>query len=331
MIEKPFDVPALSDNEKALAMNLRKEASEVKDCFTRFSFQAIAFTAPVLAIIANYIDKLAVVAVGSTAIVSLILAVARIGIYKYGTANRNFGYELHLQRTRYVQSAKEEGWKPHMREIGWEEALRAWRIVQATVFEHLYYTRIFNRYIEIPNYLKIRHRRKKYNWFTPGKQVIKGTAYYAGSYLETMLNVLHTLTLLAVTPLLWATYQLYLSDAQRQNLKKFVFAITLCVLLLGFILMRRIKDNAKRKLLEGGILCIHSSAIMWQAVVIAHYRALSRINSASPGEIQYRRYTRALSREAQDLKKHIFKIHDWIDGTCSEAEISKPKTKSATT
>ena len=252
MTEMPFDIPDLSDNEKALITLLRKEASEVKNCFTNFSFQAIAFAALVLAIVANYIDKLAVVAVGTTAIVTLILAVARIGTYKYGTANRNFGYELHLYRTRYFKSAGADGWKPYMREIGWEEALRAWRIVQVTVFEHLYYTRILNKYVEVPNYLKIGHRNEKYKWFNPRQQVVKGTEYYAGSYLEAMLNVLHILAILGVAPLLWSTYRFYLRDEHSaDSLWKFLFAASLSSILIVLILFRRRKDIARRKLLEG--------------------------------------------------------------------------------
>src|SRR5690242_16138104 len=310
MADTSLEIRELTDAEKALIRMLRSEASEVKDCFTRFSFQALAFTAPVLAIIANFTNRFSVVAVGSSAVVSLILAVARIGTYKYATANRNFGYELHLHRTASLSESTEDGWKLYMRKIGWEEAIRAWRIVQATVFEHLYYSRLLYDWIELPNYLKLCHREpllhqlkrqlyircrclrfrhrqrlsqrlkltprhKRYEWFNPSQQIVQGSAYHAGSYLETMLRVLHTLALLATTPLIWATVNLY----RTHNIAtwKLFLATSFCVLLLAFIFKNIIKDNARRKLLEGGLLCIHSSAIMWQAVVLAHYKALRRI------------------------------------------------------
>ena len=126
------------------------------------------------------------------------MTVARIGTYKYGTANRNYGYELHLFRSKYTIANSAKGWQSYMRNISWEEALRAWRVVQATVFEHLHYKKWS------PNYLRktARKKDKKSRWFQPGALVEKGATYYAGSYLESMLLILHFLAILSITPIL---------------------------------------------------------------------------------------------------------------------------------
>jgi len=300
---------ALRVENFALIQRLRDEAKSVKDCFTNFSFQAIAFSTVALGIIANYQKDNPVTALGSIFVIALLLAVARIGTYKYATANRCFGYELHLYRTRGIEQSHGEGWQDYMRSLGWEEAVRAWRVVQATVFDHLYYTDFFR-----PNYLRRTHRKQSYKWFQPASLIVKGAAYHAGSYLKTMLGILYTIALLSLIPLLFMIMQLEQRPNPQMPLSTPMLWSAFGVF--AFVVLHRIaKTDARRRVLEGGLLCIHSCAIMWQAVTVAHYRALHLSQKQDSGKgLNYEEYTRHLSLMAIDLKKNIFRIHEWIRG-----------------
>lgn len=300
MAEESF---ALSTTETDLVKALRQEANEVKECFTRFSFQALAFSAAIFGLIGRFEDNHLFAALGSTAIVVLLLLVARIGTYKYGTANRHFGYELHLYRVRYLQDHK-GSWRNHMRQIGWEEAMQAWRVVQTTAFREIYYTHPM-----LPNWLHLRHRRcRKENpamfWLEPGTAVVSGpdkAVYHAGTYLRDMLVALHLLAFISTIPFVIIFYRLHTPNRSAA----YAYASFGIVLLL-VILLRVIKDRTRRKLLEEGFLSIHSCAIMWQAVVLAHYRALGGTKTLEA--INYDDYFSNLATQAQLLKKHIFQI-----------------------
>lgn len=299
----------MKDEEVTLIQMLREDSKDLKDCYTRFSFQAIAFSAAVLGIVAAYQQDTPYIALASIAIILLLTTVARIGTYKYASANRQYGYELHLSRTRNLPDSPGNGWQSAMREIGWEEAMRAWRVVQATVFEHLYYTHEF-----LPNFLRWKHRTIEYQWFDPERSVVRHSSYHAGSYLSAMNTILYSLALLATIPLYFMTYQLHTS-----NLIPWEWGGLMPALATLFVLFRYLKDTARRRILETGLLSIHSSALMWQAVVLAHYRALEDAHSDSHAGHKY--YTTYLSKHAKDLAEHIFDIHDWIQGS---QETQKP-------
>ena len=113
---------------------LRTEASEVKDCFTSFSFQAIAFSAVVLTFIFQAMEKLPAVALSVMPVIVLLMVVCKIGIHKYTTCNRVYGYQLYLEQTRKLGS----GLQNKIHQVGWEESLIAWRIVQPVIFQKLY-------------------------------------------------------------------------------------------------------------------------------------------------------------------------------------------------
>ncbi|MFQ5528008.1 MAG: hypothetical protein ACE5GX_17345 [Thermoanaerobaculia bacterium] len=98
---------------------LRGEAANVKDCFTRFSFQALLFSVAVLGLVASYQTRYPFIAPATVPVAFLLLVVTRIGTYKYGTANRNFGYDLHLHRVASLEGRTGSGWQERMRLIGW--------------------------------------------------------------------------------------------------------------------------------------------------------------------------------------------------------------------
>ncbi|KAA3613019.1 MAG: hypothetical protein D8M58_11960 [Calditrichaeota bacterium] len=313
----------LSDDQKDLIKRLREEAREVKDCFTKFSFQALVFTSITFGLIVRFQGDHPIISLASLALIFLLQAVARIGTYKYATANRNFSYELHLHRSMLSPESPPLGWKDDMRELSWEEAIRAWRVVQATIFHHLYYTDIFFIRNILPNFLKHEHRPNKkkkinkYLWFEPSRLVTKGTKYHAGSYLSTMFLVLNFFTFLAFIPIYLSISQIYYDPNLKEYSTLLPYLISVTILLTVYILWRVIKTRKRRQVLESGLLSIHSSSIIWQAVTVAHYRAIKNADRENnPEGIFYKNYTQLLSEEAEKLKHNIFDIHLWIHDKC---------------
>jgi hypothetical protein len=127
-------------NKRNLVTQLRSEVRDVKDCFTRFAFQGSALATVVMGFILNAHERPEVAWVAVPTIFLLML-ICRVAIFKYTTANRNLGYELHLDRlATYVRNGDfaTRARVAQLEGIGWEEALRAWRVVQASIFAALY-------------------------------------------------------------------------------------------------------------------------------------------------------------------------------------------------
>jgi len=256
----------LTKYETDLIEHLRKDANEVKDCFTQFSFQVIAVSAVALGLIARFQPTFPLLGLTSICVVLMALSVGRIGTYKYGTANRIHGYELYLERVRRLRDSP--GWKKSYREVGWEEAVRAWRTVQPTIFRYYYHWGDNTR-----NSLKAEHAKLRYPWFEPAKLHALGSVYYAGSYLRTMLSILFMIVALGLTSMAAMVVQLVVGNSLVQ-----AAAVAVAVVVVTVIVIAKIRQlSQRRRLLEGGILCIHSCAIMWQLVVVAHHRALTSL------------------------------------------------------
>lgn len=292
----------MTDAEKHLldlCSRARHEAGDVKDCFTRFSFQALGLSAVILGVIARYQAEQSSIGLASALVVILVLAVARIGNYKYATANRNFGFQLHVERTSRITPSK-GGWQQNMRYVGWEEAMRAWRIVQATVFARIYETKGF-RYNRLRADAPGEDRTR---WWEPEKLMVDDTRYHSGSYLKTMQTVLHLVALLALVPIFSGAVQYGSEDPWRAG-----GMLSVALVSLGVTVWRILRNIARRELLESGLLSIHSCAIMWQAVLLAHHRAVERLHSAGRG---YSGYTRALSEEALDVAENAGRLHEWL-------------------
>lgn len=286
----------LTDYEKQIINMLREDNRSLKECYTNFSFQAIAFSAAVLGILARYQPEFPYVGLASIATIFLLSTVARIGAYKYASANRQYGYELHLFRTRNLKNSRGNGWKSSMHNIGWEEAMSAWRIIQPTVFRRLYYTGWF-----MPNFLRREHHKQSYLWFDPKKLAKPKAVYYAGSYLSVMNIILHVFSYFASLPLFFLAFQL---DAA--SILPLKYALILPIISVLVISYRFLSDFTRVRVLESGLLSIHACAIMWQAVVVAHYLALKK----SKG---YKEYTKHLAEAAESIVNHVFNIHDWVE------------------
>lgn len=295
----------LEPAETELIKLLREEASQVKGCFTQYSFQALAFSTVTLGLIVNYQRENPIIALAGILIIVLVLSVARIGTHKYATANRNYGYQLHLERTARLSASAADGWSGSMRRIGWEEAMRAWRVVQATTFENLYTIGHWK-----VNTLRKNHRKLRYKWFEPDSLLEKGAGSHSGSYLGNMLTVLHMVAWFGLVPLFFLCWQERAAGALRLGA-----SITVFVAMFAAVVFRIWKTTARRRILEKGLLSIHSCAVMWQAVAVAHYRALRAIGADRDGTVSsYRHYTEHLSRQALKLNRDIENIHNWMEG-----------------
>lgn len=297
----------LSQEEHDLVNQLRSEASDLKECFTRYSFQALAIAAAGFGLIARYQREFPASAIGASLLAILLLAVARIGTYKYGSANRSYGYELHLHRTSRLRTSSSPRWTPAMRSIGWEEAMRAWRVVQATTFEELY---TFGRWT--PNRLRSQYRRLESRWWEPDSLLVNDAAWHSGTYLKTMLDILHFVAAGCLIPLGVLCKQMQVAFGLPSI--QFAGALALTLITGSLIFVRVRHGDARCALLERGLLCIHSCAIMWHAVVVAHYRTLLLTGGGRDGMLgSYEGYTGNLSGLAVDLAKNIENIHRWIE------------------
>ncbi len=301
--------PKLTDYESELIGQLRNEAAEVKDCFTKFSFQAISLSSIGLALLIRYQPAEPLLGLSSLFVIFIALSVARIGTHKYGTANRHYGYELHLYRVCRLKFSEEHGWKSSYRNLGWEEALRAWRIVQATVFQHLY-----THAAGEPNKLKEFAKEIEHPWFDVSMLMHSKVAYYAGSYLKTVFSMFYIIIGCGLISLLAMVVQFFIVYGTWAGISgSFLF------ILIVFETSKQGRVlSARRKLLESGILSIHSCAIMWQLVALAHYRALESLPGYYDGKVdKFRGYTHQLSLQTLSLIDYIqpkSDIQDWIDG-----------------
>ena len=290
----------MTDAEFNIIQKLRDEANSVKDCFTKYSFQAMAISSALIGLILQYQKENPIVAFGSILVIILNLSVARIGNHKYTTANRIFGYQLHLERTRNITRGM---WNEEMRaEIGWEEAMRAWRIVQATIFSELYSVeRIY------PNKLKDKYLAHDYLWFKPSHNLREETEYYSGSYLRALQLILYIICGLSVIPMAIVV----IKYCHAKNIVGIVGGSISLFASSIIVVWRIIKNNARREIIENELLSIHSCGILWQAVIIAHFKAKEKTEKISGN---YKKYSEYLSKEAFNLKNSIVDIHGWIEG-----------------
>ncbi len=245
------------------------------------------------------------------------------------------------------------------KDIDWEGLLRAWRVVQPTIFDEIYYTKLNTKWWAIRkrwNYYKIRmellektykHKFKNIKWadyIFPIDHIIKyfvlkkfreenrwwfdpyslvkseklsdyNVLWYPGSYLHTMQRILELIGIVALVPVLVVPLQFQYHEDYKNiffyhtfgDIREFsVFAAIITIFsIIGVIVSIR-HINSRRKLLESGLLSIHSCAVIWQIVCIAHIRAL--YNSGNDQNM----YLRNLSGEAKDIREYAFNIYNWI-------------------
>jgi hypothetical protein len=323
--------------EDKLIERIRAEASEVKDCFTRYSFQSIALVSAILGIAFRPSDT-SMLWSGFVGIplAILLMTVASIGTHKYATANRLLGYELHLQRTARYSSESSPGWHVQMRSMGWEEGMRAWRIVQATVFNYLFKShdlrkstgnvnlpRRMVRWIwsfvtilrieQLPRSLRNSEGKlvlvPEERWFETRSHMLDGMAYYPGGYLHTILNVVYLVAALCIVFAASVGAQLFHDGQQAEGL----FAYSAVLVIMGICFKTLFHSYRRRTVLEEGFLSINSCAVLWQIIACAHFVTLHRLRVAHGGVLPYYKdYSRTLGEIARDFADHVFDPYAWL-------------------
>jgi hypothetical protein len=354
--------------EKTKNDRLRSEASELKDCFTSFSFQSIAFSAGVLTFTFQSMKGFPAIALSVLPVIVLLMVVCKIGIHKYTTCNRIYGYQLYLEQTRKLSLEL----RTKIAEVGWEEALIAWRIVQPVIFQKLYSSPETDwiasnlRQIPLLNMISgirpdlfqikkdareviVRFKEKKestekdtevsiqdcileYPWFMPEKltqlsssQVsklfpsINGSkqsnlltySYHAGTYLKDMLRILIIMQHLLLIPLLLVVTET-IDTVIEQDSRLFQLELVSLVGMLIFINLRAYQLRRRRVMLENELLSIHSCAITWHLVLLAHIR--STLDSQA---MFYCGYIENLISSSQEIIQNIFSAEQWIQSQYS--------------
>ena len=322
-LKKTMQPPTAGDPPHKQSEQLRKEAEEVKRCFTQFSFQALTFTTVVLGLIARELPSHPYLGMLSLIAVFLLLVVKRIGNYKYTTANRNYAYQLHLSRLPRYSHLESKQSTEQMRNLDWEEAMFAWRIVQPTIFNAIYQKTGRAARFEVRGELK----DSAYPWWDTAK-LKGGASHHPGSYLKYMQIFLHWFAVVAIFPALSSSWYYFETGVLRHNgmlldaIVGWVFPLTTMSVIIH-VFLQKMRDDAYRHLLETQILSIQTAAVVWRCAVVAHFRALEKTR-------MYRGYTKALGNEALDIVKNVEQIHEWLEDENSFPMIASSSLRSVT-
>ncbi len=329
---------------------LRQEAYAVRDCFTTYSVQTTIAVGGALIAIAKFQVEVPYVGLMSIFPILLVFHVAGMGIHKYGTSNRLLAYELHLQRTSHDIDI--DPCHQMMKIVGWEEAMRAWRVVEPNIWRTIYWPigrirRKFRRITIWPgNMEKIAKSSSKF-WFDQIKSFDEhGVNYSAGGYLETISTIFAsailaclTLSYIAVsqlwfylfyslpegmTGLLPPDYMVSVPERMKGLLPSdyrvflsiniIVTASLFVVTTLSIARWRNIKSRIT--VLETGLSSIHSGGILWEAIILAHLRALQDrgfFDITNDSGLSMHGYTRNIAKYAQEIADQCFDIHRWIE------------------
>jgi hypothetical protein len=296
--------------EDSLIRDLRGEAYQVRDCFTRYAFQSLAAASGLAILILRF--QVERKELGYTVVFPLIVlfAVIDMGLHKYATSNRLLGYELYLYRLRHYTTA--DKFHQNMRSVGWEEAMRAWRVVNGSLFDALY--RQTWRKPWPWGFSPIRRKSHGSAWFAQAATLKdrQGVSYASGAYIRSLMNAFIALIALISLDLIYTTvYASY-----HYNWLASV-ALGICTLLWVTITIARLLHISSRiTILEDEFRSIHSCSIAWEATILAHFLALLdvnllRLDRTSPA--QHHGYTRALGERTYEiLQSNTMELHDWI-------------------
>jgi hypothetical protein len=334
-----------------ITRDIRAEATTQKECITRYTFQAMILTGALWAFAFKFDsgpNALVFTACGMVCctLVSLVMfMISRMANHKYHTVNRNLGYELHLHRLKdYFLKEHSEKWSAMMLDIGWEEAMCAARIVQATIFNSLYtdqvirlprsvsYRALLDLHWLRPYRLKPEHNSASYSeteldgkviytWYDTHKLIGNDYDYHPGSYLRNIHVILHSVGLLSVG-LTWGFYSWawhidhpnpwdFLSVKHALSLKGgyFIFFGLFNLMFTVFFITQARRQRSFRQILQSGLLSIQSSAVVWRIVCTCHILGKECAFYKNKSYMSYTRYTHDLACEAV---KNFYRIHQWL-------------------
>lgn len=303
----------LQGRDADLVSELRDEAQSVRSCFRDMATKGATIAIAAMCVLYPLALKNPWFGLTAFGIVWTLISIQRLGIHKFSTANRINGYQLHLERLDSGSPIKN---------VGWEEALRAWRIVQATVFESIYTTpkptsdnfimRCKSKW-PFSDFSLLFYQKKElkpqndneFYWFLQAERAQNaGASYHAGSYMERMFNFLGLLQLFTL-PLTC------MMICVNPELVRFFSGLTATTILYFTIRMNHNAIKRRREILENEMLSIHSCALMWKAVVIAHLWAWNnkeKIDDKIKGTGKMH-YTELLAAIAKCMAENPLSIH----------------------
>ncbi len=386
---------------RSLREHLMEEVNQARDNLTRYIFQTVSIGAIGAGTIVHYMAGQPYLGTAAALLLPIILITSKLATTNYEIMHRNLGYLLHLERTRDVPVEWQGRWRPHYHRIGWEEAMRAWRVMQPTLFNAVMWPENWWRAWRYKTGFEPHRKleRGRSHWYAQRSMIgAEPTAHWRpGGSLKVMQYILTSMAvavilIMALAPMRylivpppasatawfphwnwtavgallarpsetwkgvflsgWDDLASFVSQASLKD-KWSVLRISItggAALIAGFFTWRRLRiDRQRRKVLEDGLLSIHACAIVWQAVVIAHYEAIENarvfgldnhvlIESASKGGRALREaerdgvlanrlepamvktpdgaglpgYTFWLAQEARSLAKRPDDIHRWI-------------------
>src|ERR1700692_4606196 len=355
MIEIKFVDPAAHGGERELLIGyLRQEAYAVRDCFTKYSVETTIAVGGALIAIAKF--QVDVPYVGLMAIFPILLVfhVASMGIHKYGTSNRLLAYELHLHRTSH--DIDRDPCHEMMKTVGWEEAMRAWRVIETNVWSKIYEPtdgiprKLYPIKIQKSVFREVEDgiATDKANnssdfsgfWFDQSEAYKReNVRYNAGGYLRTIsaifaFAILSCLALSYVSILqLWVIFINF--NHQTDQIKNIIPSDTSGLLFINVVatigvlvataltLARWMNIRSRIAILETGLSSIHSSGILWEAIILAHLIALQRLeffNKTNKSRLSMHGYSRCIAQQADEIAINRFRIHSWIDASRAALE-----------
>jgi len=290
------------DREEHLISQLRSESYQVKDCFTRHSFQAMAASCALLILIARFqVDNLEVGILSVLPIV-LLFTVADMGMHKYATSNRLMGYELYLYRLHHYTST--EKLSSQLTAVGWEEAMQAWRVVHSNLFHNLY-KRVLGKHWP-HGWTPLKGAQKNNNWYCP-KELLPDKEiliYKTGAYLQSIIVSLLTIVFLCLVDVGVAMKRCL----DHSNL---AFSIMLCGLfgLIVFLAATKTAHIISRiNILENELYSIYACSIVWETAVLAHLLALI---SAQKDSDWAPKYMTQLGVQTAEIVKYRHNVPEW--------------------
>jgi hypothetical protein len=188
-----------------------EEASEVKHCFTDFAFKGLLISAAFFGAIIKFYPTVEACTpyilmwLFCGAVILVMMRIVEIGIHKYSTANRNYGYVLHLARTYDYEKHTSAETEKKNRGVGWEAAMFAWRVLQPILSDEIYKqsTRLERSFFAFGPIERKKYRHQSYRWWNTnalmnykesGNQLTeKGFSFHPGSYLQKAQRLIHVL------------------------------------------------------------------------------------------------------------------------------------------
>lgn len=339
-------------NNWELVKTLRSEAISAKKDFTTLLFQTLAFSSASMGFILTFAKNFHTQFLIAIPVILLLMIVGRIGMNKYATANRNFGYELHLSRVNEL--SREYAWNKAWRLIEWEEALRAWRVVQIRVFREVYETRenqkggvskekwgdfIYTLFDWLnPKLYKVKKSAKeeialfkdekkcesgnaekpsKYPWFMPKELTYDGKNenynYFTGSFLKNSLQIILISQVTLLWPAIWNIFTKIANMIIEQSCPQGLSMWVFISEILGMILMGRIIYIRHRRTSRRREILENEMLSIHSCSIMWQVVITAHFSVLSKNTHKtYLHYTENLVKKSEEIIDNIYTIDQWL-------------------